>query len=40
MAALVVWIIDLVVMLSDQRSRAWHDKIGGTYVIEKKSLQP
>ncbi len=34
----VIVIIDLVVMLSDQRNRSWHDKIGGTYVVERKSL--
>jgi uncharacterized RDD family membrane protein YckC len=32
---LVLIIIDIIVLLSDERSRSLHDKIGKTYVIKK-----
>lgn len=31
-----IFIADTIVMLADPQNRSWHDKIGGTCVIEKK----
>jgi uncharacterized RDD family membrane protein YckC len=32
----IITLVDMIVMLSDSRKRSLHDKIGGTYVIERR----